>query len=238
LRELDLLSDAGNIDADADADADADDDHPFIQFGQNSTTASITASNAAAKSMIPNITVRPYVSVHVRANYARDESGRNLEVNAIRCAAMLQRQYHTNVTKYDNRTNISLNTSMLPIYIASDTLIVAQRAIQYGRDHGVRVVSRDSHVRRFRNDTNNGNNNMTTNNNNPYHIDQPPPMSNPSDFYDTFVDLYLLAMGRCHSWGVGGYGSWAYAITPKVKPDMCIGIAHHQQQCSDQYLPY
>ena len=60
LRDLDLLlSDSGNIDAD---------DDPFIQFGQNSTTASITASNAAVKSMIPNITVRPYVSVHVRAN--------------------------------------------------------------------------------------------------------------------------------------------------------------------------
>ena len=36
---------------------------------------------------------------------------------------------------------------------------------------------------------------------------------------------------------LGGYGSWAYAIAPKAKPDMCIGIAHHQQQCPDQYLP-
>jgi hypothetical protein len=229
LRDLDLLlSDSGNN--------NDDDDDPFIQIGQNTTMASLTASNSAAMLMIPNITVRPYVSVHVRANYTLDESDRHLEVNAIRCAAMLQQQYLTNVAKYDNRTNISLNTSVLPIYVASDTLIVAQRAIQYGRDHGVRVVSRDSHVRRFSNDTNNGTYNMT-NNNNPYHIDQPPPMTHPSDFYDTFVDLYLLAMGRCHSWGVGGYGSWAYVIAPKAKPDVCTGISHYQQQCSDQYLP-
>ena len=30
-----------------------------------------------------------------------------------------------------------------------------------------------------------------------------------SDFYDTFVDLYLLALSKCTTFGRGGYGSWA-----------------------------
>jgi hypothetical protein len=31
----------------------------------------------------------------------------------------------------------------------------------------------------------------------------------PSEYYDTFVDLYLLAMAKCVTYGVGGYGRWA-----------------------------
>ena len=30
----------------------------------------------------------------------------------------------------------------------------------------------------------------------------------PSDYYDTFVDLYILSMSRCVSHNVGGYGQW------------------------------
>ena len=34
----------------------------------------------------------------------------------------------------------------------------------------------------------------------------------PSDFYDTFVDLYLLALGGCVTYGIGGFGHWGWLI--------------------------
>ena len=132
--------------------------------------------------------------------------------------------------------NISSSTNSLPIFIASDTSIVTQRGIQYGLSHNLLVVGRDS----LPVDAN-STASVTTN---PYHIDQPPIETEdvvlfPSDFYDTFVDLYLLAMGRCHTWGVGGYGSWAAAIAPKKEPnhsshqsdDICPRIIHSKQKC-------
>ena len=49
----------------------------------------------------------------------------------------------------------------------------------------------------------------------PYHLDKAPRSAkNPSDFYDTFVDLYLLAMSRCVTYNMGGYGTWALYISP------------------------
>ena len=37
---------------------------------------------------------------------------------------------------------------------------------------------------------------------------------NASDYYDTFVDLYLLAGAHCTAFGVGGYGKWANRLSP------------------------
>lgn len=205
-----------------------------IQYIETTHTTNVSYNNTTQNSLqlIPNIEVKPYISVHVRANYTRDETENHPELNAIRCATLLQQQYKKNIEYADGSGNSSSSsTNPLPIYFASDTSIVTQRAIQYGLDHNLLVVSRDGHKSRGSNA-------------NPYHIDQPPPMTNkdfvlhPSDFYDTFVDLYLLAMGRCHSWGSGGYGSWASVIAPKeqspsnpTSDDICPSIVHNKQAC-------
>lgn len=34
-----------------------------------------------------------------------------------------------------------------------------------------------------------------------------------SALYEIFVDLYLLSMGRCVTWGGGGFGQWAYLLS-------------------------
>ena len=34
----------------------------------------------------------------------------------------------------------------------------------------------------------------------------------PSDFYDTFVDLYLIGLGGCVTFGKGGFGRWGWLI--------------------------
>ena len=48
----------------------------------------------------------------------------------------------------------------------------------------------------------------------PLHIEEsvnntsPLSIHNVSDFYDTFVDLYILGQSRCLAHGIGGYGQW------------------------------
>ena len=197
--------------------------------------------------LIPQIKVKPYVSVHVRANYIGDDTDNHPEENAIRCANILQQQYNDYKYSTDNNTNSSSSsnissTNPLPIYIASDTSIVTQNAIKYGWDQSLLVLSRDSQQHSIYDPTTNTSTMMNITN--PYHIDQPPSdvVLFPRDFYDTFVDMYLLAMGRCHTWGVGGYGSWAAAIAPpkfQVSADhpsvrvqeICPSIVHFKQHC-------
>jgi hypothetical protein len=38
------------------------------------------------------------------------------------------------------------------------------------------------------------------------------PRHPPSDYYDTFIDLYIMAFGRCVFVSKGGYGHWANLI--------------------------
>jgi len=82
-----------------------------------------------------------------------------------------------------------------PIFFASDSLKMTSKALQYG-GHGYTVVAR-------------------TKNQNPIHLDRGRHFldnsndwqrHSPSDYYDTFVDLYLLANSRCVSYGLGGFG--------------------------------
>jgi hypothetical protein len=207
--------------------------------------------------LLPSIRVKPYISVHVRAKYKGDTTERHPEENAIRCATLLQQQHNNSTGTYSldqplnyasssdgtngSNTGSHLHSRTLPIYIASDTSIVTTRAIQYGFDHDLLVVGRMNSL-----------SNRTAINStstiiyaNPYHIDQPPSelVLQPSDFYDTFVDLYLLALGACHTWGSGGYGSWAAAIAPRrtittvegAQPQQnepfCASIVHTKQRC-------
>jgi hypothetical protein len=49
----------------------------------------------------------------------------------------------------------------------------------------------------------------------------------PQDFYDTFVDLYILAESRCITYGAGGFGSWASLIS---RNSLC-SIRHRTTNC-------
>jgi len=44
----------------------------------------------------------------------------------------------------------------------------------------------------------------------PLHVEKTPNWTerHPSEYYDTFVDLYLLGLSRCLTYGAGGYGQW------------------------------
>jgi hypothetical protein len=83
-----------------------------------------------------------------------------------------------------------------PIFFTSDSVQARSYSLEYGsRIHAV-VGTR------------------TPNPNPPLHLDQETDWENRSisDFYDTFVDLYLLALGGCVTYNKGGFGHWALLI--------------------------
>jgi hypothetical protein len=141
-----------------------------------------------------------YVSAHVRAKHRNDTSDDTQTIkNALHCA-------------------ISMKPDA-PVYIASDSNDVARFGVDYGR----RVLNRTV-VAIIRDDP-------------PLHIDrgraflvledadwdQYPA----SDYYDTFVDLYLLSSGICTTTGIGGYGYWSTLISRNAS----CSIKHNEIEC-------
>jgi hypothetical protein len=143
-----------------------------------------------------------YAAVHIRSQYLRDKSSITKHAphfrNAVHCASKL------------------LPTA--PIYIASDAAAVTEYAVRYGREKAaasakkrkgataVAVLARPT----FSNSTS------------PLHLDrgsdyltttwqqlEQEAVRRPSDYYDIFVDLYLLARSKCIALHTGGYGRWA-----------------------------
>lgn len=83
-----------------------------------------------------------------------------------------------------------------PIFFASDSSNASTLAKEYAEIKGARV---ETH---------------TPNPNPPLHLDRADDweLRPISDFYDTFVDLYLIALGGCVTFNLGGYGHWALLI--------------------------
>ena len=132
-----------------------------------------------------------YTSIHLRALYNTDKRPAELIMtwteNAIRCASHLQ----PNIKSY---------------FFTSDSADARAFAMTYGGPRSLTVGTR------------------TPNPDPPLHLDKASSSSRPddmkrqiqrpaSDFYDTFVDLYLLASGSCVTYNVGGFGKWASLIS-------------------------
>ena len=97
-----------------------------------------------------------------------------------------------------------------PIFLASDSDYAAEVALEYGRKRNASIVVHQS------------------NPNPPLHLDKtndtaPRP---PSDYYDTFIDLYLLALGGCVFHNKGGFGSWGLLIGGNVS---CVYRQKHSK---------
>jgi hypothetical protein len=82
-----------------------------------------------------------------------------------------------------------------PFMFASDHSFSTQAALDYGKDRHTKVVSR-------------------THESVPLHIDNAENIleRKPSEFYDVFIDLYLMGMSRCLTYNRGGFGQWALLI--------------------------
>ena len=130
---------------------------------------------------------RQYVSAHVRARYdynATADEVAGLASNAVRCASQLDPN--------------------LPVYMASDNEDVLTNATEYAngrRDELAAGISSGSGLPRVAW--------HVPDPNPPLQLDARPFNETVEYYYDTFVDLYLLAMGKCVTYTIGGFGSWA-----------------------------
>ena len=83
-----------------------------------------------------------------------------------------------------------------PILMASDFSRCTQVAVEYGQQKSAHVVAREQMAL-------------------PLHLDKADGVESrqASDFYDTFVDLYLMGMARCVTYNRGGFGQWASLLS-------------------------
>jgi len=147
-----------------------------------------------------------YHAVHVRARYASDKVQEHPEENAIRC---LQQKVRS---RYNDET-----IRMAPIFVAADSSSTVRDAMEYGTTLAQHVIV--------------GRRNGTE----PLHLDRGRVFLErsqdwrnhaPEAYYDTFVDLYLMAGVTCLAHGVGGYGSWA-TLMGGID---CV-VEHHKNKC-------
>jgi hypothetical protein len=82
-----------------------------------------------------------------------------------------------------------------PFLFASDHTYSQTAALEYGLERNTKIVSR-------------------THDKLPFHLDKVDDWKSrqPSEFYDIFVDLYLMGMSRCLTYNRGGFGQWALLI--------------------------
>ena len=131
-----------------------------------------------------------YVAAHIRALYAVESRNvgqtKSWAMNAVNCASQLR--------------------PGKPIFVASDSEVASDYAIEYGSSMNGKVVTHQS------------------NPDPPLHLDTAEKVTHtingvdilqrygPAHFYDTFVDAYLLALSKCVFIGKGGFGHWALLI--------------------------
>ncbi|CAB9530808.1 expressed unknown protein [Seminavis robusta] len=141
-----------------------------------------------------------YTAVHLRLLYAMGADERSSEDtirwtrNAINCASNLDHGP--------------------PYFVASDSHEAGRAAVEYGMEHSMPNNNNNQRMIVARLAATNNNNNTT-----PFHYDRIPVLKDDpeqkaapyhaSDYDETYVDLYLLAMAQCVSYGVGGYGKLA-----------------------------
>lgn len=91
-----------------------------------------------------------------------------------------------------NAMDCTLATSHDKVFFASDSAHAVQYAKEYGTSQGWYVLT-------------------PPHDQDPLHLDKTPSWEKRScaDFYDTFVDFYLLALAQCVTYGMGGFGLMA-----------------------------
>lgn len=81
-----------------------------------------------------------------------------------------------------------------PIFFTSDSKDATEIALEYGKQRNGNVILHPPHP------------------NPPLHLDGDWTNHTPADYYDTFVDLYLIALAGCVAFNKGGYGHWGLLI--------------------------
>jgi hypothetical protein len=100
-----------------------------------------------------------------------------------------------------------------PIYFASDSLHALAKVREYAKEHSYKIV--------------------TIENQEPLHLDKAGNWSvrHPSDFYSIFVDLFLMGMGRCLTFGQGGFGRFGLLLSYNATCTSRHIYKTHQMDC-------
>jgi len=135
-----------------------------------------------------------YVAVHIRSryhSYNNDQQLRTLVRHALNCASHLQ------------------TTSSMPIYVATDDAArTTPAAMKYGTKRGATIVARSQQAISRTLHLDRGTSFLSKNASHWTFRDL-----KAVDYYDTFVDLYLLAESKCIAYHVGNYGKWANLLS-------------------------
>ena len=99
-----------------------------------------------------------------------------------------------------------------PVYFASDSTFAVKTVQDYAKTNDYPIV--------------------TIQNQEPLHLDKAGNWStrHPSDFYSIFVDLYLMGMGRCVTFGQGGFGRFGLLLSYNAT---CASRHIHKRQLSN-----
>ncbi|GKZ01558.1 hypothetical protein MPSEU_001106300 [Mayamaea pseudoterrestris] len=189
-----------------------------------------------------------YVSLHIRTLYARNKSAHvDMIHDAVHCA--YEMAYNQSMMMSQNNNNQQMqgnNASTLAsaVFISTDSLASTKLAVDYAQQYFDKVSSRlgDGGERNDNSSESNGTSNH------PLHLDRGLDFLNvpsghnsssaaaywnehpASAFSSVFEDLYLLAGGACHVYGLGGYGRWAASLSDNAS---CVyNHANRKRKCS------
>ena len=147
-----------------------------------------------------------YMAIHIRSLYHSENNDRQkhrLTRNAVKCVSQF----------------MTANTSE-SVFVAADDSTITQMAVDFGQEHHVSVVRRTPrhdpvlHLDRGTAFLDKSSTKWTTH--------------SPEDYYDTFIDLYLLAGASCISLNTGTYGKWANLLSS----DPNCRNSHMKEVCS------
>ena len=133
-----------------------------------------------------------YVSAHLRALYNLKDRPENQKVNwaenALNCASNLLSP---------SSSSSSSSSSPARFFFVSDSFNATYYARRYAQNKSNAVVQT-----------------RVPNPNPPLHFDRTPNWKerHVSEFYDTFVDLYLIALGGCVTYNKGGFGHMGWLV--------------------------
>ena len=171
-----------------------------MMFTPSIPLRNILKSKMDEMGLVPN----KYVASHLRALYNTLAEDRSIDLikkftsNALDCATELR--------------------PGLPIYFASDSSDATKYALEIGHPASADTSngSPGSTGPLIRNKINSDTNLQPRvvaslpSQNPPWHLDKF--IGPPENFFDTFIDLYLMAEARCVTFSKGGFGSWALLI--------------------------
>jgi hypothetical protein len=177
-----------------------------------------------------NLTPRSYVAAHIRANYGKFG----------KLDKRVSLTYYLNGWSKSSMDCASQLLPHAPILVVSDSIEAINKTMEYGNRHTTsRVVARllaTTTTFADHSSSETGAKNASQHQRQstqllvaPLHLEKSDEWQQrpPSDYYDTFVDLYLMAMARCVVYNLGGFGHWAMLIGSWNVSSIC-GLQYYE----------